>query len=446
MLREFDLLSTGIEPIYVEDFNNGLDDWYVEVVPNPHNNELQYYTDQSKNIDTENGHLTITPLKENYGGKQYTSGRMHSKFAWKYGRVEVRAKLPNGYGLWPAIWMMPRDSVYGGWPQSGEIDIMEARGQNLNEFASTIHYGICCDNHYWESSGDLPTQCSNDQYHVYTLDWTPTELVYRYDGKAYYSQSLDRVISWMYSAPGQPFDQYFYMILNVAVGGDYLDNPKPSTTWNYPDAEMLVDYVKVYSLEDISTYQCAVKDDANVNDVCGNVDWACNSQNSADVSAQCTSELTSCCSSPNTCDQESLFSMASAVYSSYDVQVNDASSCDFSGTAERKYVLIDGGVPEAQCLIKDNAAASDICGSMEWACYSQNYADVSSECNAGSDVLSCCGSYPDSCNYDRLRSAAETVFQSYYNQLPSSSSCDFGGVCYLDNSLTPLECTDGYGG
>ena len=68
--------------------------------------------------------------------------------------------------------------------------------------------------------------------------------------------------------------------------------------------------------------------------------------------------------------------MASAVYSSYDVQVNDASSCDFSGTAEKKYVLIDGGVPEVHCLIKDNAAASDICGSMEWTCYSQNYADV----------------------------------------------------------------------
>uniref|UniRef100_F7B0D1 GH16 domain-containing protein n=1 Tax=Ciona intestinalis TaxID=7719 RepID=F7B0D1_CIOIN len=223
--------------------------WFIEVVSNPHNNELQYYTDRTDNIRVEDGHLVISPLKENYGGKQYTSGRIHSNFAWKYGRVEVRAKSPNGYGLWPAIWMMPRDSVYGGWPESGEIDIMEARGQDLHQFGSTIHYGICCDNHYWESSGDMQLQCSIDQYHVYTLDWTPTELVYSLDGKPYYSQSLDRVISWMYNAPGQPFDQYFYMILNVAVGGDYLDNPKPSTVWNYPDAEMWVDYVRVYSVE-----------------------------------------------------------------------------------------------------------------------------------------------------------------------------------------------------
>uniref|UniRef100_H2Z6L9 GH16 domain-containing protein n=1 Tax=Ciona savignyi TaxID=51511 RepID=H2Z6L9_CIOSA len=343
--------------------------WYIEVVPTSHNNELQYYTDRTDNIRTENGHLVITPLKENYGGKQYTSGRMHSNFAWKYGRVEVRAKLPNGYGLWPAIWMMPRDSVYGGWPESGEIDIMEARGQDLDQFGSTIHYGICCDNHYYETSGDLKMQCTTDAYHVYTLDWTPTELVYRLDGKAYFRQDLDRVISWMYNQNGQPFDQYFYMILNTAVGGDYLDNPKPNTVWNYPDAEMWVDYVRVYPLEDIAVQQ-----------------------------------------------------------------------------TPGKWVLNDGGVDDTagQCLIKDSANVYDICGSMQWACYSQNYADVSAECSAGNDVLSCCGAGANTCNESRLRSAAQAVFQSYYNQIPSATSCDFGGVCYLENSLIPLACTNGY--
>merc|ERR1712136_127601 len=166
--------------------------WYLEVVKYPHNNELEYYTDRTENIDVQDGHLVITPLRENYGGKQYTSGRMHSLFHWKYGRAEVRAKLPNGYGLWPAIWMMPQYSVYGGWPQSGEIDICEARGQNLNQIASTIHYGTP-SNHYWITSGDLTTGCSIDQYHVYTVDWTPTQLVYRLDGKAYYVQDLTNI-------------------------------------------------------------------------------------------------------------------------------------------------------------------------------------------------------------------------------------------------------------
>nr|XP_002125105.2 uncharacterized protein LOC100181198 isoform X2 [Ciona intestinalis] len=420
--------------------------WFIEVVSNPHNNELQYYTDRTDNIRVEDGHLVISPLKENYGGKQYTSGRIHSNFAWKYGRVEVRAKSPNGYGLWPAIWMMPRDSVYGGWPESGEIDIMEARGQDLHQFGSTIHYGICCDNHYWESSGDMQLQCSIDQYHVYTLDWTPTELVYRLDGKAYYSQSLDRVISWMYDAPGQPFDQYFYMILNVAVGGDYLDNPKPSTVWNYPDAEMWVDYVRVYPLEDIASQKCMVKDGADPAAVCGNIDWACGSQNWADVSAQCTSELLACCDPPYACDGPKLNSLASEVYTAYDNIVNDGNSCNFGGTAQRLVTLNDGDVSDeiGGCLIKDSADDSSICGAMEWACYSQNYADVSSECSAGSDVLNCCSVSPSVCNDARLHSAAEAVFQSYYNQLQTPSACDFGGVCYLENSLEPLACTDGY--
>uniref|UniRef100_F6UAD5 GH16 domain-containing protein n=1 Tax=Ciona intestinalis TaxID=7719 RepID=F6UAD5_CIOIN len=205
------------------------------------NNELQYYTDRTDNIRVEDGHLVITPLNENSFKYNDSFYQLINKFAWKYGRVEVRAKSPNGYGLWPAIWMMPRDSVYGDWPESGEIDIMEARGQELHQFGSTIHYGIVHGIHYLETSGDVQLQCSIDQYHVYTLDWTPTELVKRVSGL--------KIVTKSELITGQPFDQYFYMILNVAVGGTYLDDPTPSTVWNYPDAEMWVDYVRVYSVE-----------------------------------------------------------------------------------------------------------------------------------------------------------------------------------------------------
>lgn len=424
--------------------------WYLEVVKYPHNNELEYYTDRTENIDVQDGHLVITPLRENYGGKQYTSGRMHSLFHWKYGRAEVRAKLPNGYGLWPAIWMMPQYSVYGGWPQSGEIDICEARGQNLNQIASTIHYGTP-SNHYWITSGDLTTGCSIDQYHVYTVDWTPTQLVYRLDGKAYYVQDLTNIANnWMYSAPGQPFDQDFYMILNVAIGGDYLDDPDSSTKWNYPDAEMYVDYVRVYPLEDISTYQCAAKPTASVSDVCGSIGWACSSDNTyADVSSACTQQLMNCCSGATSCSSDETIQMANAVFQLYDSQLNSDTSCDFSGTAERTYVLNDGPAgmqleDSAECMIYDWANNDQICGSMQWACYDQSYTDVSGACNAASDMLSCCNSNAWSCDSTRLNAAAQNVFNTYYQNMPSSSSCDFGGICYLSGGLEPLACTDGY--
>lgn len=417
--------------------------WIVEVTGSPYNNELQYYTDRYDNYHVEDGHLVIKPLKENYEGRQYTSSRMHSRFTWKYGRVEVRAKLPNGHGLWPAIWMMSKDEVYGGWPQSGEIDIMEARGQNLDEFASTIHYGICCDQKFQESSGDMKLQCSIDEYHVYSLDWTPTQLVYRLDGKAYYTQDIDRKISYMYSENGQPFDQEFYVILNVAIGGDYLDNPKPETVWEYPDAEMWVDYVRVTPLEEITSSKCVAKDDADINALCGSANWACTSQNFADVSSQCTEEFYSCCSNPASCDN--VTELVSAIYTEYDRQVHEDDSCNFGGTAHKEYALKDSDVDVGDCVINDGADAQSICYSLEWACGGQTYADVSKECGEASDILSCCSSNAYACNYDRLVKGSSNVFQKYYSTIPSPSSCDFGGVAHVENSLFPLKCIDGFG-
>ena len=143
---------------------------------------MQYYTDRTDNIKVEDGKLVITPLKEAYEHRSYTSGRMTSDFYWKYGRVEVVAKAPAGRGLWPAIWMMPEFNVYNTWPGSGEIDIFEGKGQTPNKMQSTIHYGSfpCCDGHRHTGSPLITSDCDiTTDFHKWTLDWTPNELVYK---------------------------------------------------------------------------------------------------------------------------------------------------------------------------------------------------------------------------------------------------------------------------
>src|SRR6056297_1365466 len=115
--------------------DEGLDRWG--------NNELQYYTEREENIYLEDGFLTITAQEEDYEGSDYTSARIRTenKGDWKYGRIEIRAKLPQGQGIWPAIWMLPTDEVYGGWPQSGEIDIMVMVGHEPETVHGTVHFG-----------------------------------------------------------------------------------------------------------------------------------------------------------------------------------------------------------------------------------------------------------------------------------------------------------------
>lgn len=171
----------------------------------------------------ENGHLILTPLKEKYQHRDYTSGKVHSKFYTKYGKIEVRAKTPGGRGIWPAIWMMPQFSVYGGWPASGEIDIWEGRGQNPHDVESTIHYGAipCCDNHRYNGSGpQYQPEDITDSYNTYSLEWTPTNVQMKFNGRHVHSVDIDRIMqSPFYTEPRQPFDQEFYLILNVAVGG-----------------------------------------------------------------------------------------------------------------------------------------------------------------------------------------------------------------------------------
>lgn len=205
------------------------------------NNELQYY--RAENATVSDGRLTITAREESFGGYEYTSARMrtYNKGDWLYGRVEIRARLPRGQGLWPAIWMMPTESAYGGWAASGEIDIMELRGRVPNVVQGTIFYGASFPGqvHTWESY-TLPAGDFSDDFHVFALEWDPWELRWYVDDALYRTER-----SWFTeSAPyPAPFDRRFHLILNVAVGGNF-DGP-PDATTRFPQT-MEVDYVRVH--------------------------------------------------------------------------------------------------------------------------------------------------------------------------------------------------------
>jgi autotransporter-associated beta strand protein len=210
------------------------------------NNELQYYTDRTANARLSNGHLEITARREALGGMDYTSARLttRGRFSQAGGRFEIRAALPLGQGLWPAFWMLPADSVYGGWAASGEIDILEARGQHPNQIENTIHYGGSWPNN--EAAGrsfTLPAGGSIADFHTYALEWTvaPTPSLRWY---------VDDRLSWSttnwWSTGGSypaPFDRPFHLLVNLAVGGNFVGPPDNSTPF---PGTMRVDYVRVY--------------------------------------------------------------------------------------------------------------------------------------------------------------------------------------------------------
>ncbi len=211
------------------------------------NNELQYYTDRDENAYVKDGLLHIVALEEEYTGpdgtRQYTSARMTTKNKgdWKYGRYDIRAKMPYGQGLWPAIWMMPTESVYGGWAASGEIDIMEYLGHDSRIVYGTFHYGGSTPNNKQSgTSYTLPNGSFYADYHLFTLEWDTSEFRWYVDGNLYQTQNDWYTENQLYPAP---FDQKFFIILNVAVGGNWPGSPDETTV--FPQ-EMIVDYVRVY--------------------------------------------------------------------------------------------------------------------------------------------------------------------------------------------------------
>ncbi|MFM7205075.1 MAG: family 16 glycosylhydrolase [Planctomycetaceae bacterium] len=211
------------------------------------NNELQYYTDRTQNASVSGGMLRITARSESFGGQAYTSARLKTegRFSQTGGRFEIRAALPTGQGVWPAIWMLPETNGYGGWAASGEIDIMEARGQQPDRVVQTIHYGGAWPaNTQSGSTRILPAGQTIAGFHTYALEWdaagSPAIRWYVDD-----VLTLTRTAWW--SSGGSypaPFDKPFGMLLNVAVGGNFVGNP--SGTAAFP-ATMQVDYVRAYT-------------------------------------------------------------------------------------------------------------------------------------------------------------------------------------------------------
>ena len=253
-LTEADLLKQGYKLKWKDDFNGdslNKADWNVEThEPGWVNSEWQAYVDSADNIQVKDGKLLLKPVKtvDKDGNASYTSGRINTqgRHDFKYGYFECRAKVPTGKGYLPAFWMMPTDeNLYGQWPKCGEIDIMEVMGQETNKAYGTIHYG----EPHAQSQGTYSVSAADnfaDNYHTYAVDWEPGKITWYIDGIKYHEES-----DWFSAKENQgtvaypaPFDQPFYMILNLAVGGSWVGYPDDTTT--YDDQEYAIDYVKVY--------------------------------------------------------------------------------------------------------------------------------------------------------------------------------------------------------
>jgi beta-glucanase (GH16 family) len=209
------------------------------------NNELQYY--RSQNASVANGLLTITARRESFAGSQYTSARLRTrnKGDWTYGRIEVRAKMPIGQGLWPAIWMLPTDSVYGTWAASGEIDIVEYLGQDPDRVFGTLHFGgTFPQNQFSSRDYTLPSGDFHSEFHDFAIEWDATEMRWFVDGVLYATQTQWFSTAAPYPAP---FDERFHLLLNLAVGGNLPGSPDGSTV--FPQ-QFVVDYVRVYEQVD----------------------------------------------------------------------------------------------------------------------------------------------------------------------------------------------------
>ena len=230
------------------------DKWHHQIIPPNNgswwNNEVQHYTNNIKNSFVSDGTMKIVAIKENYtvdnSTKNYTSARLNSKFGFKYGRVDVRAKLPFTRGTWPAIWTLGTNinevgNYFGdsegsiGWPKCGEIDIMEQNGWNKNELIGHFHYANP-QGQYTNYGNVTSISNTSGQYHIYSLEWTDKIIRILVDNKEFVSLNNDGNV---------PYDNRHYLLLNIAIGGNLGGDIDPS----FSQDRMEVDYVRVFQKE-----------------------------------------------------------------------------------------------------------------------------------------------------------------------------------------------------
>jgi len=197
------------------------------------NNELQCYTNRPQNVIVQNGTLRINAIKEVYNGSNYTSARIitSGKKSFKYGRIDIRAKLPAGAGTWPALWMLGDNISTAGWPACGEIDIMEHIGNNLNTIYGTLHYPGHSGGNADSSTTTVATATTD--FHVYSIDWSSTAIKFYVDNQLYRSFGNSNAV---------PFNSNFFFIFNCAMGGNFGGTIDP----NFTSATLEVDYIRVY--------------------------------------------------------------------------------------------------------------------------------------------------------------------------------------------------------
>lgn len=253
---EYDYDTLTYNLVWSDEFDGDtldLEKWVYEINGSGGgNNELQYYTDQ--NTEVSDGTLKIIAKLEEYLGKDYTSSRITTQdnFEFKYGIVEIRSKQPAGKGTWSAHWMMPATPSYGGWPNSGEIDIMEFVGYAPTQTHSTIHTKLFNHKIGTEKGRAYNTENATEEFHVYKVEWLPDKMIFSVDDDVFYTFEPGKYVNCP-EYDQWPFDKDFFIILNIAIGGDWGGAQGIDDTI-FPTI-MEIDYVRVYQAEEFEDLQ-----------------------------------------------------------------------------------------------------------------------------------------------------------------------------------------------